>query len=114
MSKTAALTLYNSSLIDHRCGEVFSRSCWHILNSQVTPDFVSILALFYFSFTSKPFPRRAADACFLLCQEIRPSVVHLVGAHGQGHCHGTQWPHPSDAECFVSFVSQVPTPSCPK
>lgn len=46
---------------------------------------------------------------FLLCQDIQRSVVHLVGLHGQRHCHGTNWPHWSDTECFVSSVSQVPT-----
>lgn len=46
---------------------------------------------------------------FLLCQDIQHSVVHLVALHGQRHCHGTNWPHWSDTECFVSFVSQVPT-----
>lgn len=46
---------------------------------------------------------------FLLCQDTQHSVVHLVALHGQRHCHGTNWPHWSDTECFVSFVSQVPT-----
>lgn len=46
---------------------------------------------------------------FLLCQDMQRSVVHLVALHGQRHCHGTNWPHWSDTECFVSFVSQVPT-----
>lgn len=54
---------------------------------------------------------QTADAPFppLLCQDTQSGVVHLGGLRGQGHCHGTNWPHWSDTQCFVSFVSQVPT-----